>query len=144
MDSFIQMTSWWRGGRPYLYDPAMALDHFIHRLTWEFNLIALLMPFDYTRNVTQLCTCNLCALCPGGVLDCLPKSNQSLWKMCDKFSQHTPHPVPPFSLSPSMLPPHSLCDTQWIAWKLIHISLCKLIIICIQTGQTKKQKKQRG
>lgn len=72
-----------RGGWAYLCGPA--LDRFIHRLTWEFNLIALLMPFDYTANVTQSCARNLCALCPGGVLDCLPKSNQCTVKMCDIF-----------------------------------------------------------
>lgn len=64
-----------RGGWAYLYVllpwPWTALS----RLTWEFNLIALLMHFDYTANVTQSCTCNLCALSPGGVLYCLPKSN---------------------------------------------------------------------
>lgn len=71
-----------RGGWAYLCAPA--LYHFIHRLSWEFNLIALLMPFDYIANVVQSRARDLCALCPGGVLDCLPKSNRSL-KMRDKF-----------------------------------------------------------
>ena len=65
-----------RGGWAYLYVLLpRPWTHFIHELTWEFNLIALLMPFDYIANVTQSCACNLGALYPGGVLDCLPKSN---------------------------------------------------------------------
>lgn len=61
---------------------APALDHFIRRLTWEFNLIALLMPFDYIAYVTQSRARNLRALWPGGALDCLPKikaATENVW-----------------------------------------------------------------
>lgn len=62
-------------------------------------------------------------LSPGGMFDCLSKSNQSLWKACDKFLQYTPHPAPPPPLSHPLCHP-SITLTQQTACKLMRISSC--------------------
>lgn len=144
---FIQMSLQWRGGLPYLYALAAALDRFIHRLMREFNLIALLMPFDYTRNVKQLRARNPCALCPGGVFWLFTKIKSVTVKMCDKFLQYTPLliPAPHHSLCLYLSMPtlHSLCALQSTAGKLMHITSCTLITICIQTEDRQEKKKKK-
>lgn len=62
------------------------------------------------------------------------KPNQSLKKYVT-FIYSVWQAIPPsVSLSLLMPPTHSLCDTQQIACKTVHIFSCALIIICIQRG----------
>lgn len=69
-------------------------------------------------------------------------AEKSTWKcVISSYSLWAKH-----SLSLPMPPPHSPCDTQQIACKAARISLCTLIIICIQTGLTGwgRRKRQQG
>lgn len=100
------------GGWAYLCTPAM--DHFIHRLTWEFNLIALLMPFDSIANVTQarLCTMHPSPMCRA---HCLPKIKPAIEKVWEiLIVQASPHTPPSLCLSALCHPfTHCLMYRRW-------------------------------